>query len=92
MIIGSKAPDFSLFNDEGNKITFSQLLGKTIILYFYPKDDTPGCTKQALDFKHFFCELSPAMIFGISKDNINSHYKFRNKYYNLITFRFLRHT
>ena len=81
MIIGDKAPNFSLFSDSGEKISLSSLLGRNIILYFYPKDDTPGCTQEAQDFKSLindFDELC-VTILGISKDNINTHKNFKKK-------------
>ena len=82
MIEGNKAPDFSLFNDEAQKISLENLLSQNIVLYFYPKDDTPGCTQEAKDFATIVDELKSysTVILGISKDNINSHLNFRKKY------------
>src|SRR6188474_1694382 len=81
--IGDAAPDFTLPTDAENKdITLSQLHGKKVILYFYPKDNTPGCTKQACDFRDNFAAFKKdgVEVFGISKDNAKSHTKFKEKY------------
>lgn len=81
--IGDLAPDFTLPTDEENKIiTLSQLRGKKVILYFYPKDNTPGCTKEACDFRDHFAALTQhnAVVFGISKDSSKAHAKFKEKY------------
>lgn len=80
--VGDKAPDFTLETDEGKKITLSKLHGKKVILYFYPKDNTPGCTKEACDFRDNFTKLNSlgTEVFGISKDNQKSHTKFKEKY------------
>ena len=80
--IGKKAPDFSLKNDENASISLKDFLGKTIVLYFYPKDDTPGCTKEACDFRDSLTRLSAAgaVVLGISKDSVKSHQKFKEKY------------
>lgn len=83
LTIGDQAPDFTLSTDEDNKtITLSKLRGKKVILYFYPKDNTPGCTKEACDFRDFFAEFAKhdALIFGISKDSAKAHGKFKEKY------------
>lgn len=82
MIIGDKAPGFSLLNDIADRVSLSSLLGNNIILYFYPRDDTPGCTQEAQDFKAITHELKSlsTIIIGISKDNINSHRNFKKKY------------
>ncbi len=82
MLTGDKAPNFSLFNDSGEKTSLSDLLSNNVILYFYPKDDTPGCTQEAKDFTELtaeFAELSVQVV-GISKDNISSHHTFKQKY------------
>lgn len=79
---GEKAPNFKLATDEGGDISRSGLKGKPFVLYFYPKDDTSGCTKEALDFSAAagkFQKLGIPVI-GISKDSIASHEKFRKKY------------
>lgn len=80
--IGMKAPDFTLLNDEGVEVSLSQYLGKKVILYFYPRDNTPGCTKQACGFAQLYPQFveKDAVIIGISKDSVASHKKFREKY------------
>ena len=80
--IGDKAPDFEMPTKDGTFITLAGLSGKFVILYFYPKDDTPGCTIEAGEFnklKPEFEELG-AVIVGVSKDDLNSHHKFKEKY------------
>lgn len=80
--VGMKAPDFTLLNEEGNEVSLSQYLGKKVILYFYPKDMTSGCTTQACSFQdHYqqFIDLNTVII-GISKDSVKSHAKFAEKY------------
>ena len=79
---GTKAPDFTLFDKDGNEVSLSDFFGKKIVLYFYPKDNTPGCTRQACAFAESFekfKELDAAVI-GISKDSVSSHVKFAEKY------------
>ena len=80
--IGTKAPDFTLKDKNGNDFTLSSLLGKKVVLYFYPKDNTPGCTRQACAFagayKQF--EAKGVEVIGISKDSVASHVKFAEKY------------
>lgn len=81
--IGDKAPDFTLATDaDGQQITLSKLHGKKVILYFYPKDNTPGCTKEACDFRDNFSRFKTAgvEVFGISKDSSKAHQKFKEKY------------
>jgi peroxiredoxin Q/BCP len=79
---GSAAPDFALPADEGGEVRLSDLRGKKVVLYFYPKDDTPGCTVQACDFR----DVAPRFegvnvaVLGVSGDSVGSHGKFRNKY------------
>ena len=80
--IGTKAPDFSLPDQNGKTHSLSDYLGKKVILYFYPKDNTPGCTKQACGFAELypqFCERG-AVVIGISKDSVASHKKFEENY------------
>ena len=79
---GIKAPDFTLPDKNGNLISLSDFLGKKIVLYFYPKDNTPGCTKQACAFAANFEKFKEidAVVIGISKDSIASHVKFATKY------------
>lgn len=79
---GMKAPDFTLPDKQGNEITLSDFRGKKVVIYFYPKDDTPGCTKQACNFAdnyNGFLEKG-VVVLGISKDSIASHEKFAKKY------------
>jgi peroxiredoxin Q/BCP len=80
--VGDQAPDFTLSTDSDTKVTLSQLRGKKVVLYFYPKDDTPGCTKEACDFRDHFATFNKhgAIILGISKDNVKNHVKFKKKY------------
>jgi peroxiredoxin Q/BCP len=80
--IGDTAPDFTLMTDADISFTLSQARGKKLVLYFYPKDDTPGCTKQACDFRDQFAHFQAENIavFGISKDNAKAHTKFKQKY------------
>lgn len=80
--IGDKAPDFTLLTDEGKSICLSQLLGKKVVLYFYPKDHTPGCTKEACAFRDAFENFKKfnTEIFGISKDNAKTHASFKQKH------------
>ncbi len=80
--IGIKAPDFTLPDKDGNLITLSDYLGKKVILYFYPKDNTPGCTKQACAFAANFEKFKEidAVVIGVSKDSVASHAKFAAKY------------
>ena len=79
---GQIAPDFSLPRDGGGEISLSSLKGQKVVLYFYPKDDTPGCTVEALDFtalgKDF--EAANTLVLGISKDTVAKHEKFRDKH------------
>jgi len=79
---GKKAPEFSLENQENQSISLSDFKGKNVVLYFYPKDDTSGCTKEAEEFtqkKEDFEKLN-TVILGISKDSVKSHEKFCKKY------------
>ena len=79
---GSEAPDFTLATDEGDEVTLSKLQGKKVVLYFYPKDDTPGCTVQACDFRDATpsFEKLDAVVLGVSPDSVESHAKFRAKF------------
>jgi len=79
---GDKAPDFSLPADNGETIHLASLAGKTVVIYFYPKDDTPGCTKQACGFRDHLpaFEKLDATVIGISKDSVAKHDKFKAKY------------
>jgi peroxiredoxin Q/BCP len=80
--VGDKAPAFKLKNQDGETISLSDLKGKPIVLYFYPKDDTSGCTKEACNFRDEFPKFGKmkAEIIGISADSIESHKKFAEKY------------
>jgi len=79
---GSKAPDFTLPSDDGGEITLSSLRGKKVVLYFYPKDDTPGCTTQACDLRDAMPRFEglDAVVLGVSPDSVASHRKFRDKF------------
>ena len=79
---GETAPDFTLFSDEGKKVSLRDYLGKKVVLYFYPKDGTPGCTKEAQDFRDMIDEFNGenAVIIGVSKDGVKSHKKFKEKH------------
>ena len=78
----TKAPDFTLPSTNGEKQRLKDLLGKYVVIYFYPKDDTPGCTIETNDFNKLLPKFKKlnCEIFGISKDTIKSHYKFREKF------------
>lgn len=80
--VGNKAPDFTLENQDGKKISLKDYLGKKVVLYFYPKDDTSGCTKEACNFRDEFPKFSKskAVILGVSPDSTKSHKKFAEKY------------
>ena len=80
--IGKAAPDFTLPTDGGGEVSLSALKGKNVIVYFYPKDDTPGCTKEACGFRDSMPDFSgaEAEIIGISKDSVAKHDKFKSKY------------
>ena len=79
---GKPAPDFELVSDSGETVTLSSLRGKPIILYFYPKDDTPGCTAQACGIRDAWGEFerAGAVVLGVSPDDERSHTKFKDKY------------
>jgi len=79
---GKKAPDFTLPADDGTKIKLSEFRGKPVVLYFYPKDNTPGCTREACAFRDRKKELDRlgAVVLGVSPDNAASHGKFRGKF------------
>ena len=79
---GKSAPDFSLTSDSGEEVRLSDLRGQPVVLYFYPRDDTPGCTKQACGIRDTWGEFerSGAVVLGVSKDSPKSHAKFREKY------------
>lgn len=79
---GQKAPAFTLTADDGSKVRLADLAGSPVVLYFYPKDDTPGCTKEACAFRDLKKDLQKhgAKIFGVSADDVASHVKFRDKF------------
>ena len=79
---GTKAPDFTLFDKDGNEVSLSDFLGRKTVLYFYPRDNTPGCTRQACAFAQSFEEFKnlDVAVIGISKDSVSSHIKFAEKY------------
>lgn len=79
---GDKAPSFSLPSDNGETISLKDLKGKTVVLYFYPKDMTPGCTQEACDFRDAQAKFkkSNAVVLGVSKDSVERHVKFQEKY------------
>ncbi len=80
--IGDKAPNFSLNDQDGKVHRLSDYLGKTVVLYFYPKDDTPGCTKEACSFRDNFSvyRQKDIPILGVSPNSVESHAKFKDKY------------
>jgi peroxiredoxin Q/BCP len=79
---GEKAPDFTLHSDDEKDISQSDFQGKKIVLYFYPKDGTAGCTREAIEFRDLAQEFGKEgiIILGVSKDNVKSHQKFKQKY------------
>lgn len=78
---GSQAPSFTLESDRGERVTLEDLRGKWVVLYWYPKDDTPGCTTEACEIRDNWALISgEAELFGVSLDTITSHQKFRDKY------------
>lgn len=81
LALGEKAPDFTLLNQDGAKIRLSDYHGKKVILYFYPKDNTPGCTRQACAFAQNYAQFAAlnTVVIGISKDSVSSHQKFAEK-------------
>lgn len=80
--IGSPAPSFTLASDSGDEVALSDLKGSPVVLYFYPRDDTPGCTKEACSFRDASKELQElgVSLLGVSPDDVASHVKFRDKY------------
>ena len=79
---GKKAPAFTLPSSEGGEVSLKDLKGKTVVLYFYPKDDTPGCTREACEFRDAQAPIKKAgaLVFGVSGDSLESHGKFKTKY------------
>ncbi|MFN5059442.1 MAG: thioredoxin-dependent thiol peroxidase [Chloroflexota bacterium] len=82
LAIGDVAPDFTLHDDAGQSVTLSQYRGQRVVIFFYPKDDTPGCTTQACGFRdnHQALLAAGAVVFGISPDDVKSHAKFKQKF------------
>ncbi len=82
VVEGKKAPDFTAATDGGGKLKLSDLRGKPVVLYFYPKDDTPGCTKEACAFRDHFADFKKrgAVVLGVSTDPVKAHDKFVEKY------------
>jgi thioredoxin-dependent peroxiredoxin len=80
--VGDTAPGFTLPDEDGNSVSLSDFAGRRVVVYFYPADDTPGCTKEACQFNDLLPDFSGvgAEVLGISKDGANSHQKFRAKY------------
>ncbi len=82
LTVGTDAPAFTAKDSEGNTISLSDLAGKTVVLYFYPKDDTPGCTKEAQSFRDNYAEYQgkDMVVLGVSMDDEASHKQFKEKY------------
>ena len=80
--VGMKAPEFTLSDKDGNAVSLSDFLGKKVVLYFYPKDNTPGCTRQACAFAAAYegFKAKDVAVIGISKDSVSSHLKFAQKH------------
>ena len=80
--VGTKAPEFTLKDKRGNDVSLSDFRGKKVVLYFYPRDNTPGCTRQACAFARNYgsFEAQNAVVLGVSKDSVASHLKFAEKY------------
>lgn len=80
--VGQRAPDFTLITDKGRFLSLKALKGKKVILYFYPKDNTPGCTKEACAFRDNWSNLEKinAAVIGISRDSVKAHQAFKSKY------------
>ncbi len=82
LAVGTKAPDFTTKDDQGNTVSLSDFAGKVVVLYFYPKDDTPGCTKEAQSFRDNYSEYQDKdmVVLGVSNDDEASHKMFKEKY------------
>jgi peroxiredoxin Q/BCP len=83
MKVGQRAPNFSALDDSGKTVKLSDYKGKKVVLYFYPKDDTPGCTREACNFRDGLNAISKlgAVVLGVSVDSAESHRKFKEKYH-----------
>ena len=79
---GDKAPDFTGTDDKGQTVALKDFRGKKVVLYFYPKDNTPGCTQEACDFRDSMADLSQkgTVVLGVSPDSVSSHQKFKAKF------------
>ena len=82
MKVGDKAPDFTLADKDGKSVSLKDFSGRRVVLYFYPKDNTPGCTRQACAFAQNYAEFArrDIAVIGVSKDSVESHRKFAEKY------------
>lgn len=82
LAVGTTAPSFTTTDDQGNSVSLSDFAGKIVVLYFYPKDDTPGCTKQAQSFRDRYADYQDKdmVVLGVSMDDQASHQKFKEKY------------
>lgn len=82
LTVGTKAPDFTLYDKDGNAVSLSDFIGQKVVLYFYPKDNTPGCTRQACAFAAAYDEFRSinVQVIGISKDSVKSHLNFAEKH------------
>jgi len=82
LAVGTDAPNFTTTDDAGNSVSLSDFAGKTVVLYFYPKDDTPGCTKEAQSFRDNYAEYQDKdmIVLGVSRDDQASHKLFKEKY------------
>ena len=80
--VGDNAPDFATVDDQNNPVKLSDLRGKRVVLYFYPKDDTPGCTRQACGFRDIYTGLEElnSVVLGVSPDGVESHQQFKSKF------------
>ncbi len=79
---GDKLPAVTLLDDRGSEVTTTELIGGPLVIYFYPKDDTPGCTSEASQFRDLYAQFEKrnARIFGVSRDSVESHQRFKQKY------------
>src|SRR5262245_45658824 len=79
---GEKAPEFSVLDNSGSRVSLKDLKGKPVVLYFYPQDDTPGCTKEACGFRDAYTQFKKAgaAVLGVSTDSVKSHQKFVDKF------------